>query len=67
MLGLLFRKRTTAAGEFWSILTGGSSAVAWTVAGNPWGLSASYVGWAVSALVSLLTAHAPEEDRESFR
>ena len=71
MLGLLFWKRTTAAGAFWSILLGGSSAVAWTAAGSPRGLAASYIGWAVSALVlvlvSLATAHAPEEDLEGFR
>jgi SSS family solute:Na+ symporter len=70
-LGLLFWKRTTAKGAFWSILSGGSSAVAWTVAGSPRGLAASYIGWAVSALVlvavSLATTHAPEEDLESFR
>lgn len=66
-----FWKRTTAKGAFWSILFGGSSAVAWTVAGSPRGLAASYIGWAVSALVlvvvSLATDHAPEEDLESFR
>ncbi len=70
-LGLLFWRRTTAQGAFWSILLGGSSAVAWTLGGSPSGLSASYVGWAVSALtlvaVSLATAHRPQEDLESFR
>jgi solute:Na+ symporter, SSS family len=71
MLGLLFWRRTTSRGAFWSILLGGSSAVAWTVGGSPSGLSASYVGWAVSAValvaVSLSTEHGPQEDLESFR
>ncbi|MFC1610505.1 sodium:solute symporter [Myxococcota bacterium] len=70
MLGLLFWKRTTAAGAFWSILLGGSSAVAWTVAGNPWGFAPSYIGWTLSflalVLVSLATRHHPDEDVESF-
>jgi SSS family solute:Na+ symporter len=70
MLGLLFWKRTTSRGAFWSIILGGSSAVVWTVAGDPWGFSASYIGWFVSfvtlVLVSLGTEHAPEEDLETF-
>jgi SSS family solute:Na+ symporter len=69
-VGLLFWRRATAAGALWSILAGGSTAVAWTLAGDPWGLSASYCGWLVSfavlILVSLCTAHHPEEDVESF-
>jgi SSS family solute:Na+ symporter len=70
MLGLLFWKRTTSRGAFWSIILGGSSAVVWTVAGDPWGFSASYIGWFVTfvtlVLVSLGTEHAPEEDLETF-
>lgn len=70
MLGLLFWKRTTSRGAFWSIILGGSSAVVWTVAGDPWGFSASYIGWFVSfvalVLVSLGTEHGPEEDLETF-
>jgi solute:Na+ symporter, SSS family len=70
MLGLLFWKRATARGAFWSILSGGSSALAWTLGGDPYGFSASYIGWAVSALVlvvvSLATEHATDEDLESF-
>lgn len=69
MLGLLFWKRATASGAFWSILTGGTSAVLWTIAGEPW-VAASYVGWASSCAtlvaVSLATEHAVEEDVESF-
>ncbi len=69
MLGLLFWKRTTASGAFWSILTGGTSAVLWTIAGEPW-VAASYIGWASSCAtliaVSLATEHAVEEDVESF-
>ncbi|MDI3499766.1 MAG: solute:Na+ symporter, family, partial [Synergistaceae bacterium] len=41
MLALLFWKRATAAGAFWSILLGGGSAVLWTIAGQPYGLSGS--------------------------
>jgi SSS family solute:Na+ symporter len=65
MLALLFWKRATAAGAFWSILLGGGSAVLWTIAGQPYGLSGSYAGWIVSFVtlvaVSLKTNHAPEE------
>lgn len=70
MLGLLFWKRATASGAFWSIVLGGASAVAWTVAGEPWGFASSYVGWPVSfftlVIVSLCTRHHPDEDVESF-
>jgi SSS family solute:Na+ symporter len=70
MLGLLFWKRTTATGAFWSILAGGASAVAWTLAGEPWGFSASYLGWFVGLptliVVSLLTEHSDEEDLQLF-
>lgn len=70
MLGLLFWKRTTATGAFWSIILGGIAALIWTVAGEPMGFASSYIGWAVSlpvmVIVSLLTKHSPEEDIESF-
>lgn len=70
MLGLLFWRRTTASGAFWSIVLGGTSAVAWTVAGEPYGFAASYIGWAVSLPVlvigSLLTEHSKEEDLDIF-
>jgi SSS family solute:Na+ symporter len=71
MLGLLFWRRTTATGAFWSIIAGGLSAVLWTLAGEPWGFSASYLGWTVGlpslVIVSLLTPHSEEEDLELFR
>jgi SSS family solute:Na+ symporter len=70
MLGLLFWRRATSRGAFWSILVGGSSAVVWTLAGEPGGFAASYVGWGGSAVtlvgVSLLTGHSTEEDLETF-
>ena len=70
MLGLLFWKRTTSAGAFWSIMVGGSSAVIWTLLGNPYGFAASYLGWITSfvtlVLVSLNTQHSSEEDIETF-
>jgi len=70
MLGLLFWKRATAAGAFWSIVTGGTSAVLWTVADEPYGFAPSYIGWTMSFVtlvaVSLATEHAAEEDLESF-
>jgi SSS family solute:Na+ symporter len=70
MLALLFWKRATAAGAFWSILLGGGSAVLWTIAGQPYGLSGSYAGWIVSfvtlVVVSLKTDHVPEEQVELF-
>ena len=70
MLALLFWKRATAAGAFWSILLGGGSAVLWTIAGQPYGLSGSYTGWIVSfvtlVVVSLKTDHALEEQVELF-
>jgi SSS family solute:Na+ symporter len=71
MLGLLFWPRTTASGAFWSIILGGSSAVAWTLAGEPWGFAASYLGWFVGlpslVVISLLTIHSTEEDLDLFR
>ena len=70
MLGLLFWRRTTAAGAFASMLLGGGSAVAWAVLDEPFGFSASYAGWVVGLptliLVSLLTDHSPEEDLDVF-
>jgi len=70
MLGLLFWPRTTAAGAFWSMLLGGSSAVAWTLAGEPWGFTASWAGWLVAlptlVVVSLTTRHGPEENPGLF-
>ena len=71
MLGLLFWKRTTAVGAFWSILLGGSSAIIWgPVLKEPAGIPNSYIGWAVSFLalviISLLTQHSPDEDLKTF-
>lgn len=70
MLGLLFWRRTTASGAFWSMLGGGFSALAWVAFDEPFGLSASYLGWVVSlpllVTVSLLTDHGPEEDLDMF-
>jgi len=70
VLGLLFWRRTTAAGAFWSMLCGGTSAVVWAIAGEPFGFAASYTGWVVGLPVliigSLLTDHSPEEDIDVF-
>ncbi len=70
MLGLLFWRRTTAAGAFWSMLLGGSSAVVWAAIGEPFGIAASYAGWVIGlpalVLVSLLTDHSAEEDLDVF-
>ena len=71
MLGLLFWPRTTATGAFLSIILGGSSAVVWTIVGEPWDFSASYLGWFVGlpslVAITLLTAHSGEEDLDLFR
>ncbi|MEQ9563008.1 MAG: sodium:solute symporter family protein [Woeseiaceae bacterium] len=71
MLGLLFWKRTTASGAFWSMLAGGGLAIAWTIAGEPHGFAASYMGWVVGlpvlVIVSLLTQHSADEDLELFQ
>ena len=71
MLGLLFWRRATASGAFWSILAGGTCALAWTFAGEPWDLASSYIGWGASCAtlltVSLATTHSHEEDLTSFR
>jgi SSS family solute:Na+ symporter len=70
MLGLLFWKRTTAKGAFWSMILGGSSAVIWAAAGEPFGFSASYTGWVIGLPVmvgvSLLTQHESDENIELF-
>jgi SSS family solute:Na+ symporter len=71
MLGLLFWPRATASGAFWSMLLGGGSAIAWTLAGEPWGFAASWAGWMVSLpaliAVSLMTRHGPGENPALFR
>ena len=70
MLALLFWKRATATGAFWSILLGGGSAIIWSLLGNPGGYSGSYIGWAVSfvslVIISLMTSHSSEEQIELF-
>ena len=70
MLGLLFWRRTTATGAFWSILAGGSAGVIWTIMGEPYGFSGSYAGWIVSCLtliiVTLSTQHSTQEDIATF-
>jgi len=71
MLGLLFWRRSTASGAFWSMVLGGGSAIAWTVGGEPWGFAASYAGWVVAlpvlVIVSLSTRHGPDENPDLFR
>ncbi len=70
MLGLLFWKKTTAKGAFWSMLLGGSSAVIYSIIGEPFGFSASYLGWIIGLptliIVSLLSDHSPEENPDLF-
>ena len=70
MLGLLFWRRTTARGAFWSMLAGGGSAVVWAALGEPYGFAASYAGWLIGlpvlVVVSLLTEHSPDEDLQLF-
>jgi SSS family solute:Na+ symporter len=70
VLGLLFWPGTTASGAFWSIALGGSSAIVWTLMGEPGGFAASYLGWFVGlpalVVISLLTPHSAEEDRDLF-
>jgi SSS family solute:Na+ symporter len=70
MLGLLFWPGTTASGAFWSIVLGGSSAIVWSLMGEPGGFSASYLGWFVGlpalVVISWLTPHSAEEDRDLF-
>ncbi|MEC8956495.1 MAG: sodium:solute symporter family protein [Pseudomonadota bacterium] len=71
MLGLLFWRRTTATGAFWSMLLGGSSAVIYSILGEPFGFAASYLGWLIGLpvliIVSLLSEHSLEEDIDLFR
>jgi SSS family solute:Na+ symporter len=70
MLGLLFWKKTTAKGAFWSMILGGSSAVVWAIADEPFGFSSSYLGWVVGlpvlVLVSLFTQHSEDEEIDLF-
>jgi len=70
MLGLLFWRGTTSAGAFWSMLGGGSTAVIWSLLGEPFGFAASYAGWIIGlpalVVISLLTEHSPEENRDLF-
>jgi len=53
------------------MVLGGGSAVAWTVAGEPWGFAASWAGWVVAlpvlVTVSLATRHSPHENPDLFR
>ena len=71
MLGLLFWRRTTATGAFWSMLLGGSSAVIYSILGEPFGFAASYLGWLIGLpaliIVSLLSEHSLEEDVDLFK
>ena len=71
MLGLLFWRRTTATGAFWSMLLGGSSAVIYSILGEPFGFAASYLGWLIGLpaliIVSLLSEHSLEEDGDLFK
>ncbi|MDX1517313.1 MAG: sodium/solute symporter, partial [Woeseiaceae bacterium] len=70
MLALLFWPRATASGAFWSMLAGGGTAVAWSLAGDPFGIAASWMGWIlglpVLVAVSLLTRHGAEERPDLF-
>ena len=70
MLGLLFWKKTTAKGAFWSMLLGGSSAVIYSIVGEPFGFAASYLGWIIGlptlVIVSLMSDHSPEENPDLF-
>ena len=70
MLGLLFWKQTTAKGAFWSMLLGGSSAVIYSIIGEPFGFAASYLGWIIGlptlVIVSLMSDHSPEENPDLF-
>ncbi len=70
MLGLLFWRRTTARGAFFSMLTGGTAAVVWAIAGEPYGFASSYAGWVIGlpvlVIVSLLTEHSADEEPDLF-
>jgi hypothetical protein len=52
------------------MMLGGSSAIIWTLAGEPWGFASSYAGWLVAlpvlVIVSLITKHSPEENTGLF-
>ena len=49
---------------------GGGAAVIWSLLGEPYGFAASYTGWIIGLptliIVSLLTDHSPDEDRQLF-
>lgn len=70
MLALLFWKRATATGAFWSIILGGGSALVWSLMGDPGGFSGSYIGWAVSfvaiVVISFMTGHSDQENVALF-
>ncbi len=70
MLALLFWPRATAAGAFWSMLLAGSAAVAWSLFDEPFGIAASWAGWAIGlpvlVAVSLATRHGHEERPDLF-
>ena len=71
MLALLYWPRATAAGATTSMILGGGAAVIWMVSGEPFDLSAAYLGWGVGlpslVLVSLLTKHSQGENLDLFR
>jgi len=71
MLGLLFWRKTTSRGAYWSMLGGGTSAVVWSLLGEPNDIAASYAGWVIGLplliVVSLMTEHSPEEDPDLFK
>jgi solute:Na+ symporter, SSS family len=70
MLGLLFWRRTTARGAFWSMLGGGIAAVTWVIYDEPYNIPSSYLCWLVSLPllvgVSLATEHSPDENLDMF-
>jgi SSS family solute:Na+ symporter len=70
MLGLLFWRRATATGAFWSMLGGGSAAVLWVILDKEAEIPSSYLGWLVSLplfiVISLLTQHSPGENPDMF-
>ena len=55
---------------FWSMLLGGSSAVIYSIIGEPFGFAASYLGWIIGlptlVIVSLMSDHSPEENPDLF-
>jgi SSS family solute:Na+ symporter len=52
------------------MLLGGSSAVIYSIIGEPFGFAASYLGWIIGlptlVIVSLLSDHSPEENPDLF-